>query len=327
MDEMVKKWKEEYYRDKTTEDERIRRQEARKTQAENALTIKKFNDIIQPLNGSELSNEKKELIIDSHLQLEEPTPHWAVLASEILDGRHYEVYKEERKDHEFFMDLYKQISKNLVYFFPNEDIAFSECDNIDRQSINLCFQLEHETAENIIEEFFETNNFIKLIRLKYISSLLDNPIVKSNLEYGIQHKLFRLWCENEANSLSILGLKFEKTNNMLGWELVKSENNEVATKPIEKIDWQGNQALLAYLFKELENKGVISNKSYIEYISNHFTVLGNDINKNSLKTAVHKARLDIKRYQDKKPIEKQIEKITINIPKLIDVLDELEKAF
>jgi hypothetical protein len=325
MEDIIKESKKEYYRLKAEKEEQEKRIKARIDSYQNALTIKKFNELIRPLDANELSRENKELIIDLHLKSEETQKHWFEFAESMLDGSNYDKYKEDRAESPFFQELYRQITNHLAYFFPNKDIAFNECDIIDRNAMNICFQLEHSNAEDVIDEFCEMNNFVKFVKLKYLSSLLANPAMKSNLDYNLQHDFFQLWSERESSNISTLGLKFCKTDNVLGWEILKVENFEEVSKPVEKIDWQGNQALLAFLFRQLENKGVISNKNYLEYISNHFTVNGNEINRNSLKTAVHKARLDIKNFQDKKPIEKQIENVAVRIPVLIDILNELER--
>ena len=223
--------------------------------------------------------------------------------------------------------IFEQLEKYLPFYAIDRYDAAIQLKTMDDIVVEYFVKIEYGmTALKAVEEICWNTPFLNGVTLKYLGTYLANNELQNCIKYNSEHYLFGLVSNDKANEyMKKLGFSFKNCNNLLGWELVEINKDNSATVHVEKIDWNGNQALLAYLIMQLAEKGVIANKSYVECLANHFTVDGKEINKNSLKTAVYKARYDIKDFQDKTPIEKQIENITIHIPRLVEILGELEK--
>ena len=241
---------------------------------------------------------------------------------------YYEDRKKEISQDEYLQELYKQVNKYYTHIAADEDRLSEKIIGIGREAIETMVQLETKTAKLVFEDkiSFIENLFEKCVLMRFASSIFKyiekREIITLTSE---QQYFFSLMCKDKAAEISI-GFNFIDAKNILGWELVYVGIGVEETKPIEKLDWNGSQSLLAYLFMELEELKLITNKHYTKYLSNHFTVNGKSINGNSLKTAVNKAELRMKAYQDKSAQEKQVENIVIvEMPRLNDALKKLDK--
>ena len=233
------------------------------------------------------------------------------------------------ENNEIVKAVYKQVLKygNLMSDEPYELVGWVE-ETIE-WAILCCVMVEKKNAKFVYKQRFYDgyqNTLLKAIGYKLIDTYLLIFEEHELINFNEEHDIFLLLCNKRANIImEEIGFKFIESKNILGWEVIKNDTEISNIKPVEKIDWIGDQAILAHLFIELENKGVINNKRYLKYLSDHFTINGADINKNSLKTSVTKAKKRAKDYQDKKPLEKQIDNIIIQIPRLIEVLNTIEK--
>ena len=218
-----------------------------------------------------------------------------------------------------FQEFYNQVEKHFEYF--REGGVSSELKDIYFYAIKILIELEEKKIDEIIDEMgtYLSNTFIHCITLKYISSAILNKEIISHFNINQQFNFFRLWCADTSKTLiKSIGFEFKDAKNILGWELIKDENIEYIEKPVDKFNWTGNQASLLYLFKTLRKDRLIDNHNYIEVLTNTFTVNDKAINRDSIKSALNKAKIKAEKYI-------KVKDINVKVNALQETIIELNK--